>query len=94
MMARRVRTGVALAGLVAALVALLALPPLGAAAPAWVWRFFVAWCVVTPYWHFVEYRWLRDPAQEQADLAYGQTLSRAVWAGVAAVVAVWLVRAR
>jgi len=94
--ATRIRGAVAIAGLAAALVALALLPPFGQPAPRWAWRFFIAWCVATPYWHFAEYRLLRDPAQtadQRADFLYLQTLSRAVWIGVALVFAVWLLAA-
>ena len=96
-MRRRVRAAVAVGGLLAALTALALLPPFGSPAPRWAWRFFIAWCVVTPYWHFAEYRLLRDPGQtaaQRADFLYLQTLSRAVWLAVALVLAVWLLAAR
>ena len=91
-----IRTAVALGGLLAAVIAMASLPKLGQAEPRWAWRFFIAWCVATPYWHYAEYRWLRDPAQtgeQRADFLYQQTLSRAVWLGVALVFGVHLLRA-
>ena len=76
----------------AAIVVVLAcLPPLGQPAPRWLWRFLIGWCVVVPYWHYAEYRWLLDSAADErvrADFFHLQTLSRAVWAGLALVLAV------
>lgn len=91
--AARLRGAVALLGLLAALVATACLPPLGHRVPPWVWRFFVLWSVATPYWHWAEYRWLRDPAQGEtarSDFKAGQTQSRMVWLGFGAVFAVWI----
>lgn len=85
-----VRAAVAAGGLVAALLAVALPPPLATPAPRWVWRFFIVWCVATPYWHYAEYRLMRDKVADHADLRYGQTLSRAVWLGFALVFAVWL----
>lgn len=91
---KMVRAAVAAGGLMAALLAVALLPPLGTPAPRWVWRFFIVWCVATPYWHYAEYRLMRDKVAGRADLRYGQTLSRAVWLGFALVFAVWLLAAR
>jgi hypothetical protein len=77
-----------------ALVAVTMLPPLGRPAPRWVWHFFVAWCVLTPYWHFAEYKLMARRGADPDDWRYQQTLSRAVWAGFAAVFAVWLLASR
>jgi hypothetical protein len=83
----------ALGGL-AALLAVLALPPpFGQPAPRWAWRFFAAWCVGVPYWHWLEWRLLRDPAAPETALrefADAQALSRCVWLGGAVVLAVAL----
>lgn len=88
--ATAIRGAMAIGGLVAALSAIALLPPLGQPAPRWAWRFLIAWCVAVPYWHFAEYRFLRDPAQTAAqrqDFIYLQTLSRTVWIGIALVLA-------
>ncbi len=76
------------------LLAVAMLPPLSTSAPRWVWRFFIVWCVATPYWHYAEWRLMRAKVADRADLRYGQTLSRAVWLGFALVFAVWLLAAR
>lgn len=93
--ARLIRGTVAAGGLGVVVYVLLILPAPRVAAPAWVWRFFVAWAVGVPYWHFIEYRLLRDPAAgapEQAEFRALQQHSRAVWLGVLAVLAVVLLR--
>ncbi len=89
-----VRPAVALAGLglVAWLVA--ALWGEGGGRPG-LWHVFVLWCVGVPYWHYVEYRaFLRRDADAKVRehfLAL-QALSRAVWLGVAVLLAVALLR--
>ncbi len=97
MTARRLRAAVAAGGLVALLAAVAALPPLGTPVPRWAWRFFILWCLATPYWHYAEYRWLRDTSADAAaerDFRYQQTLSRAVWIGGALVLGVFLLAGR
>ena len=87
------RLAVAVGGFIAMLVVLALLPAWGQRAPAWAWRFLVAWSLAVPYWHFVDYRYLRDPRQteaERADFIYLQALSRAVWFGFALLLAVRL----
>lgn len=93
--ARLIRGAVAAGGLGVVVYVLLILPAPRVAAPSWVWRFFVGWAVGVPYWHFIEYRLLRDPAAsapEQAEFRALQQHSRAVWLGVLAVLAVVLLR--
>jgi len=88
-----IRLAMAAGGFVATVVVLLMLPDWRRPAPAWVWHFLVVWCLAVPYWHFLEYRYLHDPWQteaERADFLYLQTLSRAVWIGFALVLAVRL----
>lgn len=88
-----IRLTMALGGALAMATVLFLLPDWGRPAPAWLWRVLVAWCLAVPYWHYLEYRVLRDPRQtvpERADFLYLQTLSRAVWAGFALVLAVRL----
>lgn len=95
--ARQLRPAVAVGGLAALLLAIALLPPLGQPAPRWVWRFFVLWGLGTPYWQYLEYRLLLDPAAgeaERRDFLYQQTLSRAVWLGGMAVLAVSLLAAQ
>ena len=85
-----VQRGMAVGGLAAVLVVLALLPPFGQPVPRWGWRFFILWCLAVPYWHFAEYQWLLDPAADdrtRADFLAKQALSRAVWAGVALVLA-------
>ena len=94
---RVVRPAVAIAGLAALLIALALLPPFGDPAPRWAWRFFVLWCLVTPYWHYAEYRLFLDLRADDAtrrDFLIGQSLSRAVWFGGVAVLAVFLLAGR
>ena len=82
--ARTVQTAAAVGGLVALVLALTRLPYDGGPAPPWVRRFFVAWCVAVPYWHYLEYTFLleRDPDGRPAGHALRlQKLSRAVWLG-------------
>ena len=91
--ARAIRLFMALGGFAALLAALALLPPFGEPAPRWAWRFFIVWCVGVPYWHWLEWRLLRDPAAPEAalkDFANQQGLSRAVWLGGAIVLAVAL----
>lgn len=91
--ARAIQLFMALGGLAALLAALALLPPLGQPAPRWAWRFFVGWCVGVPYWHWLEWRFLRDPdAPEAALKAFSeqQALSRAVWLGGAMALGVAL----
>lgn len=96
-MRRLLRPAVAAGGLLALLLALALLPPLGHPAPRWAWRFFIAWALVTPYWHYLEYRLFLDPAADAAtrrDFLDQQRLSRAVWLGGLAVLAVFLLAAQ
>jgi len=58
-----IRLAMAAGGFLAMVVVLLMLPDWGRPAPAWVWRFLVVWCLAVPYWHFLEYRYLRDPGR-------------------------------
>ncbi len=81
-------------GLLAPLATIALLPPFGQPAPQWAWRFLIGWCVAVPYWHYAEYRLLRDPAQtepQRRDFIYPQTLSRTLWLGIALTLAVRLV---
>lgn len=90
---RLLRPAVAAGGLAALLLALVLLPPLGEAPPRWAWRFFIAWALGTPYWHYAEYRLFLDPAADpetRRDFLDQQRLSRAVWFGGLAVLAVFL----
>ena len=89
----RLRATVALAGLLAALLAWASLPTAGSPAPRWAWRFFAGWCVITPYWHYAEYRLVRGSLHDEAaraDFFRQQGYSRAVWLGIGALFAVWL----
>ena len=53
-------------------------------APAWVVRLFAIWCVATPYWWYLEHRWLRPGAPAaQREFAARQAHSRMVWLGFA-----------
>lgn len=95
--ARLLRPAVAIGGLAALLLALVLLPPLGQPMPRWAWRFLILWALGTPYWHYLEYRFLLTPdadAAERRDFLYQQTLSRAVWLGGLAVLAVHLLAAQ
>jgi hypothetical protein len=58
-------------------------------APGWVLRLFAAWCVATPYWWYLEHRWLRpsSPAARR-EFAARQACSRMVWLGFALAMAV------
>jgi len=90
---RLLRPALAAGGLAALLLALALLPPLGTPPPRWAWRFFIAWALGTPYWHYIEYRVFLDPAADAAtrrDFLDQQRLSRAVWLGGLAVLAVFL----
>lgn len=92
-MSRALRLLVAIGGLAALLLALALLPPLGTPPPRWAWRFFIAWALGTPYWHYLEYRLFLDPAADPAvrqDFLDQQRYSRAVWLGGLAVLAVFL----
>ena len=65
-----------------------------AARPA-LWHVFLLWCVVVPYWHYVEYRlFLRpgSPPEARERFLALQALSRTVWLGVAILLAVALLR--
>lgn len=89
-----VRTATALAGL--GLVAWLVATLWGedAARPV-LWYVFLLWCVIVPYWHYVEYRILlgRDSLPEiRTDFLALQSFSRTVWLGVAILLAVALLR--
>lgn len=90
-----IQRGVALGGLVLVAWSLLNLPGAGEPAPPWLWRLFVGWCVGVPYWHYVEYRFLLDPAADgrtRARFIDLQCLSRMVWLGVALVLGAAIVR--
>jgi hypothetical protein len=51
-------------------------------APAWVKRLFAAWCVVTPYWWYLEHRLLAPAgAAARAEFRARQGYSRLVWVG-------------
>lgn len=58
-------------------------------APAWVVRLFAIWCLATPYWWYLEHRWLRpeEPAARR-EFAARQVYSRLVWFGFALAMAV------
>jgi hypothetical protein len=53
-------------------------------APSWVIRLFAGWCVVTPYWWYLEHR-LFAPSEPgaRAEFDSRQSYSRLVWLGVA-----------
>lgn len=58
-------------------------------APGWVLRLFAAWCVATPYWWYLEHRWLRPQAPAaRREFAARQAHSRLVWLGFALAMAV------
>ena len=60
-----------------------------------LWHVFLLWCVVVPYWHYVEYRTFLGRAispETRDDFLALQTLSRTVWLGVMVVLAVVLLR--
>jgi hypothetical protein len=54
-----------------------------------VLRLFAAWCVATPYWWYLEHRWLR-PADAGGPREFDarQACSRMVWLGFALAMAV------
>ncbi len=82
---------VALLGLAAVLWAALHLPGPGVPQPEWVWPAFVGWCLAVPYWHYLEYRLLAPPdGAARRRFLEQQALSRTVWLGGAAVLAVSL----
>ncbi len=83
----------ALGGLALVLWGALRLPEPGEPFPGWLWHAFVGWCVGVPYWHYLEYRLLLDPAaDERARIRFTdlQCLSRTVWAAAALVLGVAL----
>ncbi len=89
-----VRPAVAVAGLGLVVWLVPALWDEDAARPV-LWHVFLLWCVVVPYWHYVEYRAFlgRDsPPEVRDDFLALQTLSRAVWLGVAVLLSVALLR--
>jgi hypothetical protein len=58
-------------------------------APDWVLRLFAAWCVATPYWWYLEHRWLRPPpGPARREFAARQAYSHMVWLGFALAMAV------
>jgi hypothetical protein len=80
-----------LAGLLAALTTALAPGP----APEWLWRFFAGWCVATPYWWYLEHRFLFVPkGPERWRQQEQQAISQKVWLGGALALAVLLLRPR
>lgn len=61
--------------------------------PGWLWPAFLGWCVGVPYWHYLEYRlFAPDEPGPRRRFLEQQSLSRAVWAGGALVLAVALLR--
>jgi hypothetical protein len=91
--ARPVQTAAAVLGFLALLAALLQLPYDGGLPPPWIRRFFVAWCVAVPYWHYVEYSFLLE--RDESDRPTGnalrlQRLSQAVWLGGALALAAFV----
>lgn len=88
------RTATALAGLGLVAWLVVTLWDENAARPV-LWHVFLLWCVIVPYWHYVEYRTFlgRDSFPEvRADFLALQSLSRTVWLGVAILLAVALLR--
>ena len=89
-----VRPAMAVAGLGLVCWLLVTLWDEDAARPV-LWHVFLLWCVVVPYWHYVEYRVFlgRGSSPEaRADFFALQTLSRTVWLGVTVLLAVALLR--
>jgi hypothetical protein len=91
--ARRVQTAAAVVGFLALLAALLQLPYDGGPPPPWIRRFFVAWCVAVPYWHYLEHAFLLE--RDESDRPTGdalrlQRLSQAVWLGGALAIAAFV----
>ena len=88
------RPAMALSGALALAAALLAGLAGDAPRPAWLLRFFVGWCVLVPYWWWLEHRlfWPRDTAA-QAEFIRLQGYSKKVWlGGCMALAAILLVR--
>jgi hypothetical protein len=80
----RLQGFVALAGAAAGLVGVAGALAGEGPAPGWVMRLFAIWCVATPYWWYLEHRWLRPAdAAARRELALRQAHSRMVWLGFA-----------
>lgn len=91
MQGRRIRTGIALGGLLAVAAALIAATELDPPAPRWLRRFLVLWAVLTPYWWWLERRLFaaqEDPATFDAD----QRHSMLVWLGATLALAALVAR--
>lgn len=89
-----IRGTVAVAGL-GVIVVLVAALWVGASHSTAVWHVFLLWCVGVPYWHYLEYRFLLDPAagaRARDDFLAQQVLSRTVWLGVGLLLGVSLLR--
>ena len=84
--ARAVQTAMAVAGFAVAAVLLGAALAGEGPAPAWLLRLYALWCLVVPYWWYLEHRLLIHASPEdpsRARLLELQALSRNVWLGVA-----------
>ena len=96
--ARAVQTAVAVAGFAVAVFLLGAALAGDGPAPAWLLRLYTLWCLVVPYWWYLEHRLLIPAAPEDPSrtrLLELQALSRNVWLGVAVAAGVLiLARAR
>jgi hypothetical protein len=80
---RLLQTATALGGAAAGLAGVFG--ALGGDGPAepWVLHLFAAWCVVTPYWWYLEYRLLAPSgARARRDFLLRQSYSRQVWLGI------------
>lgn len=93
MMASAVQRLVAAGGAAAGAAGLWGAMPGPGPAAGWVISLFVCWCVLTPYWWFLEWRWLRPPGHAAATaFDRAQLHSFAVWLGVALAMAVLILR--
>ena len=85
----RLQTAVAMGGAVLGLAGVLGALAGEGPAPPWVVRLLAAWCVGTPYWWYLEHRWLRPEAPAaRREFAARQAHSRMVWLGFALAMAV------
>lgn len=85
----RLQAAMALGGAAAGLAGVLGALAGEGPTPAWVLRLFAVWCVATPYWWYLEHRWLRPESQAaRREFAARQAHSRMVWLGFALAMAV------